>query len=194
MLFDLNLHAAAVADASIIVKARIVEAADTIAHLDVSGLRPAKVKSLWPVTVKDTIGGHDPSYGMDDTRVRYRPSSAAISRAEEVSYGWMLTYVKDDERRIILGKWAICLAAPRIGGSFRTFCKETGRVRRTAERRIDQQIRDIAAEILKNGQSLHAPNWSRVSPLMPNQGSDFHTMATPTSWMADGARPTLTVG
>lgn len=187
--FDLSLHAAAVADASILVKARIVEAADTIAHLDVGGLRPARVKSLWPVTVKNAIGGHDPSYGMDDARAPYIPPSSAISRAEEVSYGWMLQFVHDDERRIILGKWAMCLAVPGIFGSFRTFCKETGRVRRTAERRIDQQINAIAAAILKNAQSLQAPNWSRVSPLMPNQGRDFDMVATSTHWMQADAKP-----
>jgi hypothetical protein len=175
---------AEVSDMSIIVKGRILEAADTIAHMDIGGLRPAKMKSCWPAVTPDPH-----SYGYNDFIVPYHPSSAAISRAEEVSYGWMLQYVHDDERRIILGRWAMCIAVPRIAGSFREFCKKTGRVRRTAERRIDAQILDISATIRKNAQSLQAPNWFRVSPLMPNQASDLDKMATITNWMAEDAKP-----
>lgn len=175
---------AEVSDLSIIVKGRILEAADTIAHMDINGLAPAKMRSFWPAVTPDPH-----SYGYNDFVVPYRPSSAAISRAEEVSYGWMLKYVHDDERRIILGKWAMCLAVPRVGGSFREFCKKTGRVRRTAERRIDAQIIEISGSIRKNVQSLQAPNWFRVSPMMPNKGSDLDKMATITHWMADDAKP-----
>ncbi|UUP19524.1 DUF6362 family protein [Nitratireductor thuwali] len=187
--FELSIEAAAIADASIIVKARIIEAADTVANMDVGRVRPAAVRSFWPQIQDETVGGHSVGYGVNGNRVRYRPSSAAVSRAEEVSYGWMLEHVHDDERRIVLGRWAMCLAAPRIAGSFRAFCKKTGRSRSTADRRIDQQISDIAAAILKNAQSLQEPNWSRVVPMIPNSGIDRNTIATPAHWMAEGAKP-----
>ncbi len=184
LLYDLSEDMAELSDLSVVVKGRILEAADTIAHMDIGGLAPARMKSYWPAVTPDPH-----AYGYNDFIVPYRPSSAAISRAEEVSYGWMLKYVHDDERRIILGKWAMCLAVPRVAGSFREFCKKTGRVRRTAERRIDAQIIEISAGIRKNAQSLQAPNWFRVSPMMPKQGSDLDKMATVTHWMADGAKP-----
>lgn len=182
--YDLSEEMAAVSDLSVIVKGRILEAADTIAHMDIGGLRPAAMRTFWPAVTPDPS-----SYGYNDFVVPYRPSSDAISRAEEVSYGWMLKYVHDDERRIILGKWAMCLAVPKISGSFREFCKKTGRVRRTAERRIDIQIIEISATIRKNAQSLQAPNWFRVSPLMPNQASDLDKMRSPMHWMTEDAKP-----
>lgn len=182
--YELSEELAAISDMSIIVKGRILEAADTIAHMDIGGLRPSRVKTYWPAITPDPA-----AYGYNDFKVPYRPSSDAISRAEEVSYEWMLKYVHDDERRIILGKWAMCLAVPRISGSFREFCKKTGRVRRTAERRIDTQIIEISAAIRKNAQSLQGPNWFRTSPMMPNQATDLDKMGTVTHWMSDDAKP-----
>jgi hypothetical protein len=79
------------------------------------------------------------------------------------------------------------MAAQRIAGSFRHFCKKTGRSHSTAERRENGALERVADAILKKAQSLQGPSWSRV---MPNQGSDFGKMATVTSWMAVDARPT----
>lgn len=183
---------AAIADLITIVRARFIEAADTMAHMDVSNLRPAAVRSLWPTVQVEAVGvgGHHPGYGINGNHVPYRPSSKAISRAEEVMYGWLLDYVDGDENRILVGKWAMCLAAPRTAGSFRQFCKKSGRSRSTADRRLNDTFERVARLILKNAQSLQAPNWSRVVPLMPNQGNDLHIIATVTHWMAEGAKPT----
>ncbi|MFU0507388.1 hypothetical protein [Pseudaminobacter sp. NGMCC 1.201702] len=180
---------AALADLIMIVKARFIEAADTMVHLDVGQVRPAKVRSLWPAFQTDNIGGHHPGYGINGSRVTYRPSSQAISRAEEVLYRWLLDFVETDEDRVLLGKWSICMAAPRVGGSFRKFCKKTGRSRSTAERRVDRAFKAVADAILKNAQSLQGPNWSRVMPMMPNQRMDFGKMASITRWMAPDAKP-----
>ncbi|GAA2867311.1 hypothetical protein GGQ99_001310 [Aminobacter niigataensis] len=182
---------AAIADLITIVRARFIEAADTMAHMDVRNLRPAAVRSLWPAVQVEAIGGHHPGYSINGNHVPYRPSSKAISRAEEVMYGWLLDYVDGDENRILVGKWSMCLAAPRVAGSFRHFCKKSGRSRSTAERRLNDAFEHVARLILKNAQSLQAPNWSRVVPMMPNQGSDLHIVATGTHWMADGAKPTI---
>jgi hypothetical protein len=185
-------EAAALADLITIVKARFIEAADTIAHMDVRQLRPAKVRSLWPALQVETIGvgGHHPGYGINGNHVPYRPSSKAISRAEEVMYGWLIDYAGDDETRILLGNWSMCMAAPRLAGSFRQFCKKTGRSRSTAERRLDVAFERVARQILKNAQSLQGPSWSRVVPMMPNQRIDLDTLATVTHWMAEDAKPT----
>ena len=123
-------------------------------------------RSFWPDIQREPMDGVD-------IVIRYRPSAAATSRSEEFMYGWLLDHVKDEERRIILGRWAMCLAAPRIGGSFRDFCQKTGRVRRTAERRLQNEFQSISSALIKFSRSLQEPDWSRVSPMMPNSATDL---------------------
>jgi hypothetical protein len=181
---DLSEQAASIADASLIVRARFVEAADTLLHVDVRGLRPAALKGFWPEHILD----------YKEVKLRYRPTSAAISRAEEVMYGWLLEYVKDDERRVILGKWSMCLAAPHIGGSFRDFCQNTGRIRRTAERWLHNEFQSISSALVNFSQSLQEPDWGRVSPMMPNSSTDLDKVRTPvakseTHWLPADAKP-----
>lgn len=169
---DLSEASAAVADAVAIVRARFVEAADTMLHIDVRSIRPAAVRSFWPDIQPEPMD-------RVEAVIRYRPSAAAISRAEEVMYGWLLDYARDEERRVLLGKWSMCIAAPHISGSFRQFCKKTGRVRRTAERRLLNEFQHIASELIKIPQSLQEPNWNRVSPMMPNSDTDFDKFREP---------------
>lgn len=182
-------YEAALADLLTIVKARFIEAADTIANMDVGQLRPSKARSLWPAYQTENIGGHHPGYGINGSQVAYRPSSKAISRAEEVMYGWLLDYIDDDEGRRLLGQWAACQATPKRAGSFRSFCKKIGLSRSTADRRVDRAFKAVAAAILKNAESLQGPNWSRVMPMMPNSRIEVGKMPTITGWMADGAKP-----
>jgi hypothetical protein len=70
---DLTESAAQIADASLIVRARFVGAADTLPHVNVRGLWPAALKAFWPEHALD----------YKEVRLRYRPSASAISRAEE---------------------------------------------------------------------------------------------------------------
>lgn len=163
-------------DAALIVRARFVEAADTMANMEVRNLRPAAVRSFWPESPDMTIGGVSIGYDNNGQRIRYRPSAAAISRAEEVMYRWMLEYVTDDKRRKLLGRWSMCQAAPHIVGSFRAFCKKNGIVRRTAERHLLREFSWVGHQTIKITQSLQEPNWSRVSPMMPNSAIDLHNM------------------
>lgn len=60
-------YEAALADLITIIKARFIEAADTIAHMDVRGLRPSPVRSLWPAMQVEQygVGGHHPGYGIN---------------------------------------------------------------------------------------------------------------------------------
>jgi hypothetical protein len=180
-------EAAAIADLIMIVKARFIEAADTMLIWMSGTFGRPRVRSLWPASQVETvgIGGHHPGYGINGNRVPYLPSSKAISRAEEVMYGCsiMLPATKAESW------WASSRCAPRIAGSFRQFCKKTGRSRSTVERRLCDAFEGVAGLALKNAQSLQGPNWSRVVPMMPNQGKDFDMVATSTHWMQADAKP-----
>jgi hypothetical protein len=169
---DLSGVAAAAADLSLIVRGRFVEAADTMVHLDVGGVRPALPRTLWP-DIRPEAG--------DDAgqRRRYRPDAAAISRAEEVLQDWLLAHVRDQERRVLLLRWSVCLAAPQIAGSFRDFCSKTGRVRRTAERRLQAGLMTLTESLLAIGRSPAEPDWSRISPMMPNRSSNHDRTGVP---------------
>lgn len=184
---DLSSHAAEIADLSLIVRARFVEAADTMVHLDVRGVRPDRMRTLWPEVLPEPTD-------HADIRIRYRPNAAAISRAEEVLQEWLRTQVQDEERRILLSRWSICLAAPYIAGSFRDFCARTGRVRCTAERRIQGEFQNLASRLLAGSPILQQPDWSRISPMMPNAPGrlDRVTPQAPkheNHWLPDDARP-----
>lgn len=187
MSIDLSERAALIADMSLVVRARFVEAADTLAHMQVRGTRPAETSGVWPAV---------PTVVDQDYRAPYRPNPAAISRMEEVMQRWLLDFVMDQEHRVLLGRWSASLAVPRIVGSFRAWCKKTGRVRRTAERRVDAAFQAIAAALLQNAQSLQHPSWQRVSPLLPEWGRDIDMVAErvaeqrETYWRADDAKPT----
>lgn len=182
---------AALADLITIVKGRFIEAADTLAHVDVGQIKPSKMKSAWPAMQLETfgVGGHHPGYGINGDRLTYRPSSVAISRAEEVMYGWLLDYAKGDEERMLLSKWSSCMASPKTAGSFREFCKKTGRSRSTAERRVNQALQRVSLEILKKSKSLQGPDWSRVMPMMPNQRMHGDKLDRAMYWRAPDAVP-----
>jgi len=184
---DLSRRAAEIADLSLIIRARFVEAADTMVHLDVRGVRPDRMRTLWPEVLPEPMD-------HADIRIRYRPSAAAISRAEEVLQEWLRVHVGDEERRILLSRWSVCLAAPYIAGSFRDFCARTGRVRRTAERRIQSEFQTLASVLLAASPMLQEPDWSRISPMMSNAsgGLDRVKPKVPereTHWLPDDARP-----
>jgi len=184
---DLSHHAAEIADLSLIVRARFIEAADTMVHLDVRGVRPDRMRTLWPDVLPESMD-------HADLRIRYRPSAAAISRAEEVLQDWLRIHVRDEERRILLSRWSVCLAAPRVAGSFRDFCARTGRVRRTAERRIQSEFQNVAGAFLATSPILQEPDWSRISPMIPNSAGGCERVKPPmtkhaTHWLPDDARP-----
>ncbi|TXH83269.1 MAG: hypothetical protein E6Q77_04735 [Rhizobium sp.] len=184
---DLSSHAADVADLSLIVRGRFVEAADTMVHLDVRGIRPDRMRTLWPEVLPEPTD-------HADIRVRYRPNAAAISRAEEVLQEWLRVHVRDAERRILLSRWSVCLAAPHVAGSFRDFCARTGRVRRTAERRIQGEFQNLANILLTSSPLLQEPDWSRISPMMPNSPGGIERVKPPAPrhenhWLPDEAKP-----
>ncbi|WP_416355542.1 hypothetical protein ACLNGM_14990 [Aureimonas phyllosphaerae] len=183
---DLTIEAAELADIEIIARHRFVEAAETMAYLQVRGTRPSDKSGTWP-GVADIVDG--------DYLERYRPSAAAISRAEEVMQDWLLDFVADQEQRVVACRWAASLAVPRIAGSFRSFCKKTGRNRTTADRRVNLAFQSVASGLRKLAKPLREPDWSRTGPLMPDWATDFDMVAErvaerQTAWHAPNARPT----
>lgn len=160
---ELSESAADIADVGIIVLARFVEAADTVSHMDVRLVRPGQPKSLWPEHWRE----------HPENTVSYRPTRAAISRADEVMHDWLPGFIRNDEQRILASRYAMCLAAPRIAGSWRQFCKKTGRNRSTADARRLAAFQSVASQLIKNARLLHEPDWSRVMPMLPNSAIDL---------------------
>lgn len=181
--FDrLNLDAVQFSEACLIVRARIVEAADTMTYTYVKGVFPTRLMAFWP-DYKD-------EYGIGKNRLYYRPDSKAISRAEEVFYNWfpLLT----DETRIYLCTYAFRQAVPKKFGSIGNYCKKKRISRSTFDRTVTKAIHTIAETIVKNAQLLQCPDWKRVMTVMPNSRIRIDRMATVTYWRADDAKPAIT--
>ncbi|WP_404861847.1 hypothetical protein [Georhizobium sp. MAB10] len=155
--------AARIADVGMIVLARFVEAADTVAHMDVRLVRPGQPRTIWPEHWKE----------HPENMVSYRPSRAAISRYEEVMHDWLPGLIRNEEQRVLAAKYAMCLAAPGIAGSWRKFCKESGRNRSTADARRLAAFQSVAGQLIKNAQLLRDPDWSRVMPMLPKSAIDL---------------------
>lgn len=160
---DISEDAAVIADMMIVVKARFVEAIDTDAHVSSRLTRPPAVVSCWPATASDG-SDNDPIPNV------WRPSAVAISRSDEVMHGWLIDFIPDLEHRKLILAWSASMANPRLYGSFARWCKNSGRVRRTADRRLLTAFSIVAALIRKNGKSLQAPDWNRVSTLAAVSG------------------------
>ncbi|WP_082537400.1 MULTISPECIES: HNH endonuclease signature motif containing protein [unclassified Aureimonas] len=178
----------------ILAKARFVEAADTFAHLGPEYTGPSLMRSVWPTYASTTLGGHDVGYGGNGQRVIYRPNSAAVSRAEEVVSQWVPTIRQQDDR-VLAGAWAQCLAAPRIAGSWRSYCREKRLNRTTADRHVFSAFHSVAVGLSKNSQMLHEPDWVRLVPRFPISGTDIDMVAERVTeranhWRADDAKPT----
>lgn len=149
-----------------IVRLRFVEAADTLMHLQVGGLRPAKTGNAWLMAVDGWDG-----YGAEATKVRHRPDPSAISRYEEVQ-AWLQMIGEDDTRTMVWAR-AMCEAARR---SFASWCAENEIVRRTAYRRTDKAFQDIAATLCKRGAMLRVADEERMSQLGAVSGMDEPTL------------------
>lgn len=186
---DISEDAAIIADMIPVVKARFVEAFDTSEHAYRPG-GPAGAKSFWPASRSNVDTD-------EDAPVHWRPSAAAISRSHETLGDWLLVFVDDPEHRKLLLAWSASIAAPRRYGSFARFCRKTGRVRRTADRRLLSAFSIVAALINKNGLSLQGPDLRRVSTLARFSDTELDRIrehvsdsaARPNWWRADDAKP-----
>lgn len=191
---DISDDAAIIADMIPWVKARFVEAVDTDEHVSTKLDRPPPVRSFWPAS--QSVGAD-----TDPIPQVWRPDASAISRSHEVMHGWVLDFLEDEEQRRLVLAWASSLANPKRYGSFARFCKKSGRVRRTADRRLAQAFSIVAALIRKSGKSLQAPDMRRVSTLTRFSDREVDMVAEVVSqasfeshdgigaWRADDAKP-----
>ena len=179
----LNIDAVAFSEACLIVRSRIVEAADTMTNTYVKGAYPARLKAFWPDCADD--------YGKEKTRSYYQPDAKAISRAEEVFYNWFPQL--DDDSRKTLCTYAFMQAAPKKHGSIGNYCRKKRLSRSTFDRHVVKAIQSLAETLLKKGQLLQCPSWSRVMTIMPNSHIKIDMMATVTYWRADDAKPSITL-
>ncbi|PHQ71761.1 MAG: hypothetical protein COB93_02480 [Sneathiella sp.] len=159
------------------VRLRLLEMADTIAHANVGFVGPSSKVTWWP----ETKDGND--YAKDSTR--YRPDAAALSRADE-SLGWISQFIDDDQARTALSNWLRCMVLGSHEYSFAAWCKKNGKIRRTADRQIRKSIQQIAASLCKSGVLLHAPEQSRVSTFAPKQGINPINIARVNDWLHYG--------
>ena len=175
----LDLDAVKFSEACLIIRTRIVEAADTMTYIQVKDAYPAKLKAFWP------------TYQYEDNteppQNRYIPDAAAISRADEVFDDWFPKV--NDQSRPLLCSWAFCIAAPKKFGRFSEYCKKNNKNRRSAERQIATIIQGFAVTICNKSQMLRFPNWKRVSQLYPKSVKQLDMMATVTYWRAGDAKP-----
>lgn len=178
----MNIDAVQFSEACLIVRARVVEAAETMTYTYVKGAFPARLRAFWPDCPDD--------YGKEKTRSYYQPDAPAISRAEEVFYHWFS--LLDDESRVILCTYAFRQAVPKKYGSIGNFCRKKRISRSTFDRHVTKAIQTIAVTIVKNAQLLQCPSWKRVVTIMPNSRIRNDMMRTVTHWRADDAKPVIT--
>ena len=119
------------------VEARMVEAAQTLHALRVTGLKPMGYGSNWPDIV------HDPNeaYGWDDTKLgRGPPMPDAITRMDE-SLQW-LHWLEPDQARLV---WMIAENVPR-----KLICARVGMSRNKAWRVWSAAIMTIVSILNRN--------------------------------------------
>lgn len=177
----LDLDAVRFSELCLIVRARVIEAAETMTYIYVKDAYPGKLKSFWPA--------HQYDYCVETPRNYYRPDASAITRAEEVFYDWFP--LLPDEARPKLCAYAFCLAAPRKYGSIKQYCKKQNYSRSTFDRFITKVIQALAQKKCKSSKMLHLPNWKRVMTLMPNSCIKIDKIATVTYWRTDDAKPSI---
>lgn len=169
---------------ALLVRERLVEAADTQAHILVERVGPGKPKSLWPVFAQD----RNDAYGYDQVQVRYIPSAAAISRAEEAQ-AWLSALVDEDKARQIVWARASCEAGKC---SFAGWCRKNRIPRRSAYRLSDLIHQRVALSLCKAEIALRYPDYGRVAQHEGIEGGQIVSLsisASPRSFMEDDARP-----
>jgi len=169
---------------ALLVRERLVEAADTQAHILVERVGPGRIKSLWPVFAQD----RNDAYGYGEVPVRYIPGAAAISRSEE-ALAWINALVDEDKARQIVWARASCEAGKR---SFAGWCRKNRIPRRSAYRLSDLIHQRVARSLCKAKITLRYPDYGRVAQHEGIGGGQIDSLsipASPRSFMEDDARP-----
>lgn len=179
-----------------IVRARYVEAADTERRMPTA--RTGSAMGYWPsyeYSFEDKAGWGSKRLA-EEREMRFRripPSSAAISRHEEV-VRWTATLIDNERDRRIVWAWAWC----RLTGlSFSARCRKRGWVKATAYRRLQATMERISASLGNEASLLRYPDeiWMRQEGASYGTYCDTRTIRddepakSPTSQIFDGNRP-----
>jgi hypothetical protein len=181
-----------------IVRARFVEAVDTESRLPQGG--GSNSSGFWPSYVHsfEDMNGWGSKRLAEEREMRMRrlpPSSAAISRHEEVMT-WTRTLVVAERRRRLVWAWARCRHAD---DSFAEWCESQGIVKMTAYRHLKATVERISRHLDNAAVLLRMPDERWVLREAPVSGTDSNTLGlpdvasqpekSPTSQIFDGARP-----
>jgi hypothetical protein len=158
-----------------IVKARFLEAANTDDRLPRARLAPGTSSGFWPeyFPTREDKNGWGTLRLAEDREMRFRripPSAAAIHRHTEVM-DWVRTILTDPEHRVLVWHWAF--AGAREHWSFGRWCRNTGRVKRTALRRLERAFDLIAAEFRRKGLFPTLPDAKWVFQIEGENGTHF---------------------
>lgn len=135
-----------------IVRDRFAEAAATERRLPHEKAGPSEKMGFWPefrATFEDMTGWGSKRLA-EERELRFRrlpPSSAAISRWEEVLCVWTPDYLRDEKERRLVWYWAFCASG---GKSFAAVCRKKGWVRRTAYARLDRLFERVAGDLVND--------------------------------------------
>ncbi|MBZ9939156.1 DUF6362 family protein [Mesorhizobium sp. BR1-1-16] len=169
---------------AMLVRERLVEAADTMDHIVAGRIGPGALKSCWPVFAQEKSD----AYGYTAVKTRYVPTAAHISRANEAQ-AWLSALVDDDRSRQIVWARAVCEARKQ---SFASWCKKNRIVRRSADRLLQLIYERISASLCKACINLRYPDYGRVSTHEGINGMQIDSLpevASPRSFMTEDARP-----
>lgn len=137
---------------AITVRDRFAEAAATERRLPHEKAGPSEKMGFWPefrATFEDMTGWGSKRLA-EERELRFRrlpPSSAAISRWEEVLCVWTPDYLRDEKERRLVWYWAFCASG---GKSFAAVCRKKGWVRRTAYARLGRLFERIAGDLVND--------------------------------------------
>lgn len=182
-LDQLNEKTAAFAEAMLVIRGRLIEAAIVMAHCQVAFVYPSKMRCLWPETLVEAA---ERKTEKKKAAFCYVPNAKALSRAEEVTYLFLPLITNDDDRKLV-SSWASCIALPRRVGSFTQYCKRHGIVKRTCERKLQTIMIKLTSVIIAKQPVIACPDWN----ILPSFGQRHATKTlTRSYWRADDACPT----
>lgn len=162
---------------AIAVRDRFAEAAATERRLPHEKAGPSEKMGFWPefrATFEDMTGWGSKRLA-EERELRFRrlpPSSAAISRWEEVLCIWTPDYLRDEKERRLVWYWAFCASG---GKSFAAVCRKKGWVLRTAYARLDRLFERVAGDLVNDCRFL-----SDTSDLQDCTGFGFNAFISGT--------------
>jgi hypothetical protein len=172
------------------IKDRFIEAAEVERRSPRERLGPSTKLGYWPefkATFEDMTGWGSARLA-EEREMRFRrlpPSSAAISRYEEVLLVWTAEYLETEYERRLVWYWAFSKAG---GRSFSAICRKKGWSRDTANNRLKRLFARISAKVVNDPNSLsrngNIPDCTtlRTMGFIPCTLNELPETQSPRSW------------